>query len=258
MADQPWVPPFLQGQQAQAAPSGGGRTDNLPTTYTPIILQDTANVATNGVKVLVYGFAGRGKTRLSRTAPSPIILSAESGLLSLRKEHLPFIEITNFASFHNAYLWCTQAPEARQFQTICIDSISEVAETILSNEKKATRDPRKAYGEMADQVMDKLRQFRDIPGKNVYFSAKQGRLVDQSTGGIMWGPLMPGQQLDQQLPYFTDEVFQIDNHPDGQGGVYSALRTRPDNQYQAKDRSGALDYLEPPDLSVIFSKIQRG
>ena len=39
----------------------------------------------SGVKCVVYGPAGGGKTRLLATAPSPIILSAEKGLLSLKK-----------------------------------------------------------------------------------------------------------------------------------------------------------------------------
>lgn len=220
-----------------------------------IRLQDTATVSVNGIKVLVYGGAGVGKTRLCATAPAPVILSAESGLLSLRQYHLPFIEINSLASLSEAYKWALSSGEARQFATVCIDSISEIAEVILAAERGNTRDPRKAYGEMAMQVMQLLRDFRDMPGKNVYFSAKMGRYTDQYSGMVLWGPLMPGQQLDQQLPYFTDEVFHLGNYPQQDGTLLAALRTRPDNQYQAKDRSGALDLWERPDLGYIFNKI---
>jgi hypothetical protein len=223
-----------------------------------IVLKSTSQVAVNGIKVLVYGGAGVGKTRLSATAPSPVILSAESGLLSLRKYNLPYIEISSFDTLVNAYQWAMNSAEARQFATICIDSISEIAEVILDTERRATKDPRKAYGEMAIQVMQLLRNFRDMPGRNVYFASKMARITDQTSGGTLWGPLMPGQQLDQQLPYFTDEVFHLANYPQQDGSLLAALRTRPDNQYQAKDRSGALDLWERPDLSYIFDKIAKG
>lgn len=48
-----------------------------------INLRNTNDVSINGVKVLVYGQAGAGKTHLIRTLPHPVILSAEGGLLSL-------------------------------------------------------------------------------------------------------------------------------------------------------------------------------
>ena len=60
-----------------------------------INIQSTNTITANGLKVLVYGQAGAGKTTLIKTLPKPLILSAEGGLLSLRKENLPFIEIKN-------------------------------------------------------------------------------------------------------------------------------------------------------------------
>ena len=50
---------------------------------------------TNGVKVLVYGKAGVGKTVLCATAPKPVIISAEAGLLSLQGADIPVIEVKN-------------------------------------------------------------------------------------------------------------------------------------------------------------------
>lgn len=218
-------------------------------------IRDTANFAVNGCKCLVYGGAGVGKTRLMRTAPSPLVLSAESGILSLRKEHMPYISIATYADLEASYQHIAFNPQFAQFLTIGIDSASEIAETILADEMTKNKDPRKAYGEMATRMMNLLRQFRDLPGRNVVFTAKMGRLTDQTTGGIMWGPMMPGQQLDQQVPYMFDEVFHLGLHR-GQDGVnYPWLRTQADNQYTAKDRSGALQPWEAPDLTAIFQKI---
>jgi hypothetical protein len=215
--------------------------------------------AMHGIKVLVHGRAGTGKTTLCKTAPDPIILSAEAGLLSLRNVDLPTIVIRSMSDLYDAYRFFTQSAESRQFRTVCLDSISEIAEVVLGKEKIANKDPRKAYGNMADTMFDLIRAFRDLPDRNVYFSAKQTRNKDEVTGVTLYGPLMPGQQVGPQLPYFFDEVFCLDVARDNQTQqVVHFLRTTTDLQYDAKDRSGALDMYEPPDLSHIFAKIMRG
>ena len=54
----------------------------------------TTKQQANCVKALVYGDAGAGKTKLCATAPTPVILSAESGLLSLADYEIPVIDIS--------------------------------------------------------------------------------------------------------------------------------------------------------------------
>ena len=103
-----------------------------------------------GIKLLVYGESGVGKTQLCSTAPDPIIISAESGLMTLRKFKLPFIEIKTVQDLNDAYEWCMSSKESSKYKTICIDSISEIAEVLLVSEKAKTKDPRKAYGEVQD------------------------------------------------------------------------------------------------------------
>lgn len=223
-----------------------------------IQIRHTGDAANNGVKCLVYGLAGAGKTYLMSTVPRPLILSAEGGLLSIKKMNLPYIEISNLAMLAAAYHYVANDPNSRQYWTICLDSVSEIAEQILASELKNSRDPRKAYGEMAAQTMQLLRDFRNLPQRHVVFSAKQGRFTDQGSGMTLWGPLMPGQQLDQQLPYMFDEVLQLVVGRDSNGIPFRALRTERDNQNEAKDRSGLLDPWEQPNLSVIFDKIMKG
>lgn len=216
----------------------------------------TDQVSNNGVKVLVHGFAGVGKTSLCATAPAPIILSAESGLLSLRRYSIPVIEISTVEDLMEAHTWATSSAEANQFQTICIDSLSEIAEVILANAKKQVKDPRQAYGELIEKTMHTVRAFRDLKGKHVYMAAKMEPFKDDMTGIVRYIPSMPGAKLGGQLSYLFDEVFRL-----GIGKVpttneeYRFLQTQPDLQYEAKDRSGALDNLEPPDLNHIFNKI---
>lgn len=210
--------------------------------------------AANGVKVLVYGQAGAGKTSLIPTLPSPVILSAEGGLLSIAGHDLPFIEISDIATLREAYEWLTSSAEAAQFKSVALDSISEIAEVVLNAEKKATKDPRQAYGAMQEQVTDIVRAFRDLPGRHVFFTAKVEKAADEQ-GRILYAPSMPGNKLAQQLPYFFDEVFALRIERDADGNNQRALMTSGDGLWQAKDRSGRLDAWEAPDLGAIIAKI---
>jgi hypothetical protein len=223
----------------------------------------------HGAAVLCYAGSGTGKTVLCATAPKPVIISAEAGLLSLNKRNLerlygvgnpnvtydiPVMQVTNIDQLTEAYMFFVRDPNARHFSTICLDSISEVAEVVLSNAKKGVRDPRQAYGEMIDRVIWLAKAFRDLPGWHKYMSAKMETL-DTGHGVMKFGPSMPGKQLGPALPYLFDEVFRLFVGQTQQGQKYRAIQTDEDMQYTAKDRSGVLDMLEPPDLTYIFNKL---
>lgn len=211
--------------------------------------------AVHGVKVLVYGQSGVGKTVLCATAPNPVIISAEAGLLSLRRVSIPVIEVSNVDQLAEAHLWCLKSAEARQYDTICIDSISEIGEVVLANAKRQVKDPRQAYGELLEKMLITIKAFRDLQGKHVYMSAKMEPMKDELTGIVRYGPSMPGQKLGPQLPYLFDEVFRMGINKTPQGEEYRFLQTQPDLQFEAKDRSGSLDRMEPPDLNHVFNKI---
>lgn len=212
----------------------------------------------NGVKILTYGESGVGKTTLCATAPAPIILSAESGLLSLGGFRIPVIKIEKFEDLNEAFKWVTESKDAVHFQTICLDSVTEIAEVVLANAKKSAKDPRQAYGELIDKMNVVIKGFRDIPGKNVYMSSKMEYAKDELTGAMKYGPMMPGSKLGQQLPYLFDEVFRLGVFKTTKNEQYRALVTQPELQYVAKDRSGKLDAIERPDLNHIISKITAG
>lgn len=219
-----------------------------------INVKTTGSLSANGVKVLCYGAAGAGKTSLIKTLPNPIVLSAEGGLLSIQDANLPYIEIADMATLQEAYKWLTESADAKGFQSVALDSISEIAEVVLNAEKKATKDPRQAYGAMQEQMADIIRAFRDISGKNVYMSAKLEKTQDEQ-GRILYGPSMPGNKTGQALPYFYDEVLALRVEKDAEGNTQRALMCDSDGLWLAKDRSGKLAAWEAPDLGAIIAKI---
>jgi energy-coupling factor transporter ATP-binding protein EcfA2 len=219
-----------------------------------IILKRTSAVEPAFVKVLVYGASGSGKTTLIPSLPKPIALSAEAGLLSIRGADIPYIEINSMEALRDVYAWLTSSAEAAQFESVAIDSLSEIAEVVLSAEKKSNKDPRAAYGEMQDQVSGLIRAFRDLPEKHVYMSAKVERSQDEG-GRLLYAPSMPGNKLGQSLPYFFDMVFALRAEKDEAGIISRSIQTGTDGIWSAKDRSGILSMWEPADLGAIIKKV---
>ena len=218
-----------------------------------INLRSTAGLAADGVKLLVYGQAGAGKTSLIPTLPHPVVLSAEGGLLSIVDADVPFIEISTMADLWEAYEWLTTGGGV-EYKSVALDSISEIAEVCLNTEKKTSKDPRQAYGEMQTQMADIIRAFRDLPNRHVLMTAKCEKSTDEA-GRILYAPSMPGNKTGQSLPYFFDEVLALRVEKDAEGLSQRALMCDSDGIWQAKDRSGKLDTWEAPDLSAIIAKI---
>lgn len=213
----------------------------------------------NGVKILGYGDSGVGKTLLCATAPRPMIVSAENRLLTLRHTTIPVAIVRSVADAREILRWLYTSAEAAQFDTVCLDSATEIAEVLLQSLKASTKDGRRAYGEVQDIVLDLLRAFRDLPRKHVYVIAKQIYEKDEATGAFVYKPLFTGNKLGPQVPYLFDEVFafRVGKDP-GTQQLYRYLQTQADMQYVAKDSSGALQPMEAPDLSQVIGKILGG
>jgi len=221
------------------------------------IMKPHEAVKNRGIRALVYGAAGSGKTVLCATSDRPtLVISAEGGLLSLvnAPEHIQVVEVKTVEDIEEIVNMLMAGTE---FEQICIDSLSEIGEVLLANDKKRASDPRQAYGQTMDQVGNLVRTFRDLPGYHVLMTAKLERIKDEYSGSLMFVPSMPGNKLGQQLPYWFDLVMAMRAEPDPSqdGAIARFLQTARDHQYEAKDRSGRLDPYEPPNLATITSKI---
>ena len=211
--------------------------------------------ADGGIKALVYGGAGSGKTTLcATTGGNPLIISAEGGLMSLREHDLDVLEVSSIEDVMEAYKFINDSAEGKEYDWVCLDSLTEIAEVTLASLKAKTQDPRQAYGEAAETMLRLIKAFRDLP-RNIFMTAKMTRDKDELSGAMLYGPMMPGRQLGPQLPYLFDLVFAYRTETDGEGQMVRTLQTFKDLQYDAKDRSGALAPFENPNLSAIAAKI---
>lgn len=205
----------------------------------------TKDVHQSGVKMLMFGASGSGKTTMIKTAVNPFIISSESGLLALAGEDIPAVEVTTEAELKEAYEYAVNS----DYDTICLDSISDIAESILATYKEKFTDGRQAYGKLNDIIGKYIRLFRDISGKHVYMSAKESK-VDMN-GVSIAQPSMPGQTLTTNLPYYFDLVLRLESDKKGNRIVH----TKANYSQVCKDRSNKLDDKESPDLQEIINKI---
>lgn len=207
-----------------------------------------------GVKALVYGGPGMGKTPIIKTAPRPVLCVVEPGMLSMRDAvNIPAWDAYTPERIDEFFKWLFTSAEAKNFDTVGIDSVSQLAEIILTQELNRNKDGRKAYGEMSRRVMEIVNALYYFPNKHIYLIAKQAS-ADEN-GVTTKKPYFPGQDLNVKVPHLYDEILHLGevNIP-GQAKPVVGFRCLPTFGIMARDRSGRLNEIEPPNLDAIFKK----
>lgn len=209
-----------------------------------------------GVKALVHGGPGSGKTPIVKTAPRPVMLVCETGMLSMRDAHnIPCWEAFSVAKIKEFFEWFTKSHEAKAFDTLALDSVSQLAEIVLAEELPRNKDGRKAYGEMSRQVMAWMDDLFFMPSKHIYLISKQ--IVVDMSGVQTRKYWFPGQDLGVKLPHRYDEILCVGKFivpgMEAQGAI-TAIQCQPSFDVVARDRSGRLAMYEPPDLKALFAK----
>lgn len=219
----------------------------------------------SGVKLLVYGPPGSAKTPICGSAPRPVLLSVENGTTSLRGQRFLVEHTREPAKIRDFFRWVRESKEASQFDTICIDSLTEIAEVFLSAELASRKDGRAAYGEMAKTVVGIVRELLELPTKHVYFIAKMDQKL-MNAGGRRQA-YFPGNELNIFVPHAVDEIYYVDRQilfgrPELNGAqvpTYPVLcwQTFTDPLTHARSRTGTVDAFEPcqPGLARLFDKI---
>jgi phage nucleotide-binding protein len=204
------------------------------------------------INFLIYGESGAGKTVLGSTLPQPILfLDAERGMLSVKGKNLDAVTINSVQAVGEAY---SKLLTDNHYKSIVIDSLSELADLVLLDQKSRTKDGRLAY-QMAGEIIAKImRDFRAL-NKHVCFLARLDKTQDE-TGKIMFGPSVLGQSLSKSVPYHVDEVFALRVGRLENGKKYRYLLTDGDDQWLAKDRSGKLDEIAEPNLDNLIKLIE--
>jgi len=219
-----------------------------------------------GVKAIIFGAPGSGKTPLVATAPRPVMLVTEPGMLSMRHATIPAWEAYTAARIVEFMEWVAKSKELGSFDTVAIDSLSNIAEIFLAEEMPKNKHGLKAYGAMSERVMQVCGLLYYMPQKHIVMIAKQTQVENGKQTLIQDGqvtyesvmqrrPHFPGKDLNVKIPHLFDDVLHLgEASVPGQPRPVKALRTKEIPEVFARDRAGNLAELEPPDLTLLFAK----
>lgn len=221
-------------------------------------LRPASSFAQNvGFKCVAYGPPGEGKTPLIKTLPRPVMLICEPGMLSMRDAHnIPAWEGYTPAKCDEFFEWLRSSSEAKNFDSVAVDSFSQYAEIELKDALKKHSHGLKAYGTMAEKVMDRATQLFYMPQKHVYLVCKQ-TVLDEA-GMKKRTPYFPGQELNVKIPHLFDGILHIARaQVPGIMQPTLAIRTLGTIDIMARIRTHKpqmFNELEPPDMSALIAK----
>lgn len=200
-----------------------------------------------GVKAVIYGPPGSGKTPLINNAPRPVLLATEPGLLSMKNSNVPTWIAPNKAKIDEFMKWFELSNESKQFDTLAIDSVSQMCNIALDESK--AKHGLSQYGEMADYVWPYMQRLYYMREKHMYLIAKEELTQDGKRR-----PGYPGQQLPRDIPHLYDCIIRVAKVPIPNIGERIAFQCNGTYDVIARNRTGLLDDFEPPDFNNIVIK----
>ena len=258
-----------------------------------IITADQRLEEKNGPKILIVGPSGAGKTSLLRTMSKALLASTlfvdiEAGDIAV--SDLPVASVrprtwvecrdlacvlggfnpalpANAAYSEAHYNEAMKDPELAQltgYQILFVDSLTAAGRLCFTWAEqqpeaftdRGRKDLRAVYGLHARSMLGWLNQLQHARGRTVVFVAVLEKNIDD-LNIASWQPQLEGAKTGRELPAIVDEIITMqwvdfgDRKP-----VRAFVCTNPNPWgYPAKDRSGRLDQIEPPNLGALIEKL---
>lgn len=244
-----------------------------------------------GVKALIVGPAGVGKTSLLRTLDTnaTLFIDLEAGDLAVQElmvdSHEPktWEECRDLAAYlagpnealpptacysvdhYNAICETMGGAAALdKYQTYFIDSITVAGRLCFkwceqqpeSFTDRGKKDVRGTYGLMGREMIAWLTHLQHARGKNVIFVGILEKVVDEFNT-VHWELQIEGSKTGKELPGIVDEIVTMQFVDFGDGVPARAFVCTQPNAwgYPAKDRAGRLEQIEEPNLGKWLAKL---
>lgn len=256
-----------------------------------IISADERMSQDKGVKALIVGPAGVGKTTLLRTLDpaNTLFIDLEAGDLAVQdvkvdafrprtweecrdlacylggsNPALPATAVYSQAHY-DAVADSMGGPDAlAKYDTYFVDSITVAGRLCFrwceqqpeSFNDRGKKDVRGTYGLMGREMISWLTHLQHTRGKNVIFVGILENLKDEFNV-TSWELQIEGSKTGKELPGIVDQIATMQFVDFGDGTPTRALICTQPNQWKfpAKDRSGRLEQVEEPHLGKWLAKL---
>ena len=243
-----------------------------------------------GAKVLLLGPAGVGKTScLKALDPArTLFVDAEAGDLAVLDLPVPTVRISDWptardlicriggpnqsfppaACYSQAHFDAIGGPleDLDQYNTIFVDSLTAISRLSFRwaeqqpeafSERSGRKDLRGCYGLHGREMILWLNQLQHARDKHVVLVGILERVVDDLNVAT-WQLQSEGTKTARELPGIVDQIItmQFLDFGDGKALSRAFVCTSPNPwAYPAKDRSGRLEQIEPPNLGQLLRKL---
>lgn len=229
------------------------------TTATNPKIKSTADLSLDFAKVVLYGPPGSGKTTMGAGFPDVLILSAESGLLSVRDKKLDVWTIDAWEDLEEAFGFLKAG--GHKYRSVVIDSLTEMQKKLNEHIVRKFPGKRRDYEDLMSQSdwgysIDRFRRmcraFRDLPMNVVFIALDQTEITEEET---FVKPALSGKTLSDELMGWVDAVIYCPGpQKDEDGNTKYLGQTVPAKGRRAKLRVPA-GFKVPAVICLTFSAL---
>lgn len=235
-----------------------------------MLIKSTHDKREEGIKCLIIGQPGAGKTFLASTLDhqKTLIVNAENGLKTLEEFSIDTVDLTKDDAGQNIamhlrverlrqlMMLLSQKEIQEKYDNVFVDSLTEIGEIFYADAEAKYPDIRNGmqkYGELSKNLVSFIKFARDLTMYNVFFTALEkaekdnvGRTqyICNVRGSICW-----------TISKFFDEVYSLRVFKRDEETV-RALVTTPIDGYEGKSRSRKLKEYEQANLGNIMEKLK--
>jgi phage nucleotide-binding protein len=212
------------------------------------------------VVMMVYGNGGVGKTTFASTAPKPLLIDCENGAkyFGMRGIEVDVAKIKEWSDLDGVF----DIAKSGDYETIIIDPIGELMEKlkhymVTRGDKKLVQSdgsPSMAgWGWLKDTMRKTIKLLRDS-GVNLILVAHVDEKPDEDK--IIKRPMLM-TKLSDEIVNMVDIVGYMTVLSQGGDEDKRVIMVDPaSDKYIAKDRTGQLGKLIPPQFSEIVEAVQ--